>query len=178
MFHGRCPTPTEYHYVRSKGHPLAPYGASVQEHRLILYDKIGPGSHPCHWCGKVVEWKVRKRTDTTNGSLMVDHLDENRKNNDPGNLVPSCTGCNAKRSDKRVIQPGELSVTCGKWKGRAVERLCTVCGKPFVRPLCWNRKKTKDPVCSQKCGGIRGQVRFQDKGWRYIPGVGAIRAAV
>lgn len=73
------------------GHPLANSSGVVSEHRRALYDKIGPGLHPCHWgCGKVLEW----------GGILgicVDHLDDDKVNNDPDNLVPSCLVCNMQR---------------------------------------------------------------------------------
>lgn len=39
-------------YIKLTGskHPLA-IGGTVFEHRAVLYDSIGPGEHPCHWCG-------------------------------------------------------------------------------------------------------------------------------
>ncbi len=75
-------------------HPLAVGTGSLLEHRAVLYDKIGPGSHLCHWgCGKVLTWGV---------DLFVDHLDSDRLNNDPDNLVPSCNPCNMHRG-KKVI---------------------------------------------------------------------------
>jgi len=44
----------------------------VRLHRAELYDAIGPGMHPCHHCGDLVEWGI---------TLEVDHLDHNRQNN-------------------------------------------------------------------------------------------------
>jgi hypothetical protein len=66
----------------------------VLEHRRVLYDAIGPGPHECHWsgisgCGKVLEWGGT-------GGIQADHLDGDKLNNDPTNLVPSCLGCNRK----------------------------------------------------------------------------------
>jgi hypothetical protein len=62
-------------------------------HRTVLLGKIGPGSHPCHWCGTAVTWGV---------DLEADHVDYDRLNNDPVNLVPSCHGCNTRRAQDRV----------------------------------------------------------------------------
>jgi hypothetical protein len=76
------------------GHPLARSKGQVQMHRVVLFAKIGDGSHPCHWCGKTVAWGYHVSTDT----LVVDHLDEDRANNAPENLVPSCSRCNTSRS--------------------------------------------------------------------------------
>lgn len=47
-----------YSVVQWPGHPLATNG-SVREHRAVLFDKIGPGMHSCHWCAKPVTWGGR-----------------------------------------------------------------------------------------------------------------------
>lgn len=80
-----------YKLIPAKGHPAAPKGARVvREHRVVLYDLIGPGTHPCHWCGKPVTWGE---------TLVVDHLNDIRTDNAPANLVPACQGCNIHRRD-------------------------------------------------------------------------------
>lgn len=78
-----------------RDHPLAHSRGTVWKHRLALYEATGPGYHPCHWCGAAVCWESRwpKGSD----GLCVDHLDNNRSNNDPANLVPSCGRCNVSR---------------------------------------------------------------------------------
>ena len=63
-------------------------------HRVILLESIGPGTHPCHWCGRLVDWDAPRNA---RNSLLVDHLDQDRENNDPSNLVPSCQMCNSSR---------------------------------------------------------------------------------
>lgn len=80
-----------YRTVTVHGHPLADRWGHVLEHRKVLYDKIGPGAHPCHWCGASVTWD-------SGYSLTTDHVDFDRSNNDPANLVPSCNPCNAART--------------------------------------------------------------------------------
>lgn len=77
------------------GHPLM-VGKSgwMYEHRKVLFDAIGHGPHPCHWCGVAVNW-VRGRC--ISGSLVPDHLDGNKTNNAISNLVPACNKCNATR---------------------------------------------------------------------------------
>jgi hypothetical protein len=48
-------------------------------------------------CGKAaLEWGGRG-----GNSIVVDHLDDDPLNNDPENLVPSCTQCNASRGSGR-----------------------------------------------------------------------------
>jgi hypothetical protein len=83
------------HYVTDQGyrkltslhdHPLAQKDGCIFEHIKVLYDKIGPGPHQCHWkCGRMLTWQ-----GGTQLGICVDHLDRNRLNNDPDNLVPSC----------------------------------------------------------------------------------------
>lgn len=69
------------------GHPLAIGNGVVAEHRHVLYEKIGPGTHPCHWCGALRDWGGLD-------GINADHLDSEPLNNAPENLVPSCCGCN------------------------------------------------------------------------------------
>jgi hypothetical protein len=62
----------------------------------VLYDTIGPGEHPCHWCGRIVSWDHKENAGES--TLITDHLDENTLNNGPDNLVPSCWKCNVNRN--------------------------------------------------------------------------------
>lgn len=76
-------------------HPLAsPKTGMVAQHRAVLYDKIGPGTHDCHWCSEPVTWELPLGHPLR---LEVDHLDGVRANNDATNLVPSCRICNTRR---------------------------------------------------------------------------------
>ena len=87
-----------YRVVTRRDHPLAAGGASpgrVMEHRLVLYETIGPGDHHCHWCNRLVLWERSWPKDAD--ALVVDHLDGDRLNNDPVNLKASCGVCNLKR---------------------------------------------------------------------------------
>lgn len=75
-------------------HPLTGKGelsGNAFEHRVVLWDKLGCQSldcvHPCEWCGKSLTW----------ATIKADHIDRDRLNNDPDNLVPSCNGCNIRR---------------------------------------------------------------------------------
>lgn len=76
-----------YVEVKRTGHPLARAGW-VAEHRMVLYDAIGPGRHRCHWCRREVDWRV---------NLHADHLDHDRCHNVAENLVPACNRCNSQR---------------------------------------------------------------------------------
>jgi len=83
-----------YVLVKRPGHPVAQKDGWAMEHRVVLFDSIGPGEHPCHWCRRPVRWSTGLlRRD----SLVVDHLDDGRTNNDLANLAPACVTCNAGR---------------------------------------------------------------------------------
>jgi hypothetical protein len=63
-----------------------------------LYDTIGPGSHPCHWCETPVEWRTNTGAGVYDGDLVVDHLDGNDQNDELANLAPTCNRCNTLRA--------------------------------------------------------------------------------
>lgn len=88
------PTGTGYRAERGGDHPATWRNGVVSEHRKVLYDKIGPGPHPCHWCKRELRWDG----PTGTGKLYVDHLDFDRLNNAAENLVPSCMQCNIHRT--------------------------------------------------------------------------------
>jgi HNH endonuclease len=69
---------------------LVQYGVRV--HRTVLLASIGPGWHPCNWCRMPVCWELSFPKDPR--GLVVDHLDGDRANNTPTNLVPACGVCN------------------------------------------------------------------------------------
>lgn len=98
-----------YISVYDKEHPLS-FKGRVYEHRKILFDKIGWGPHPCYWCGAKVDWKPGEKT--SKGSLVVDHLNGNKKDNSAGNLIPSCHRCNSMRGlfQSWVIEHGEDAI--------------------------------------------------------------------
>lgn len=77
-------------------HPLAMSDGRVLRHRARLFDAIGPGTHPCYWCGCWVAWTgwigAIKR-------LVADHLDGDIQNNEAVNLVPACLTCNSARGN-------------------------------------------------------------------------------
>lgn len=76
-----------------RGHLLADVNGNVLPHRLVLLDKVGSGSHPCHWCRRSIAWQPKAGEQ----ALVTDHLDDVRDNNVPENLVPSCNRCNTWR---------------------------------------------------------------------------------
>lgn len=86
---------TGYVIVSDKSHPLTNKRNGILfEHRKVLYDAIGPGPHQCHWCQREVDWTIGPLRPH---SLLPDHLDGDKANNAPENLVPSCNPCNGQR---------------------------------------------------------------------------------
>ena len=81
-----------YRLLFLPAHPLASAHGQVGAHRVTLFEKLGPAEHPCHWCGSVLPW-----LGGSGAAINVDHLDGDRLNNHPDNLVPSCLACNTKR---------------------------------------------------------------------------------
>lgn len=118
--------------VVARDHPLADSHGRVALSRLRLYDKVGPGVHPCNWCGRRVIWTVGVTPD----ALITDHLDWDNTNDDPANLVVSCHNCNARRAapgKQGAIQPDEpVKILSTGHRTRAVEKECGWCGETFL----------------------------------------------
>jgi hypothetical protein len=98
-----------------------------KRHRLVLLAKIGPGEHPCHWCKRVVTWD--KSAPADEDGLVVDHLDNNKRNNDPANLVPSCTACNTSRQSRGE---GNNNARLTEAKVRSIRALVASGLSPYV----------------------------------------------
>ena len=140
--------PERYSYVMRPGHPLAGKSGSLQEHRYLLFERIGPGSHACYHCGVSVEWRRVTRSESRPGVLYVDHLDGNRRNNDLANLVPSCARCNGiVRRNGHMISDGEDFLVISGSKLRAVRNTCP-CGREF---LVVRHMAEKTRCCSRSC---------------------------
>lgn len=149
----RCKRPRQR---TARGHPLAPPGGIVGVARLVLYDKIGPGEHPCHWCQAPVRWIVGGGPGTP-GSLLADHLDWDTNNNVPENLIPSCNHCNAHRTQnggRARIELGDLTMLWSGTPTRAVQRSCAQCGAEFLT-IPAEIRKGKGLYCSRSCARRR-----------------------
>lgn len=130
------------------GHPLAGATGLVAEARVVLYAQIGPGEHPCHWCGTKVRWTTGLRGNLA-GSLIADHLDSNELNDAPENIVPACGRCNGTRT--QGIKPDEAFVVRHNGtRARAVKRACEQCGAAFFVPPSFVRPG-KARFCSRSC---------------------------
>lgn len=79
-----------------KGHPLATPGKpnDLYEHRAVFFVEHGPGPFSCHHCGAVVTWN----------DMHVDHLNDDKADNTPANLVASCAACNTWRAKDRAVK--------------------------------------------------------------------------
>lgn len=96
-----------YQFLHAPKHPLVTRGQIyVAEHRVILYEAIGPGPMNCELCGVGMTW----------ATCQTDHIDENPRNNDRANLRPLCRRCNTWRS----MPPAHvrmLNATVVTWDG-------------------------------------------------------------
>ena len=109
-FRAALTAPTSrYKRAYAPTHPLADIRGNAYAHRIILFDHIGPGEHPCHWCGDAVEWGTQVGHPR---NLNVDHINEDKGDNRPENLVPSCPSCNVGRS---LLGRGRKLRTQGAW---------------------------------------------------------------
>lgn len=104
----------------------------------MLYEKLGPGAHPCHWCGMALRWKVGQRDSD---ALCADHLDGDTLNDAPSNVVASCRGCNANRA---------LGIE------RLRPRPCEECGTDFMP------KRGRSRFCSLECSSV---ATVRGRGW-------------
>lgn len=136
-------------YVMSKGHAIAPPSGLVALARLTLYDKLGPGEHSCHWCEKLITWQRGLTADC----LVADHLDWDRNNDAPDNLVASCLKCNAHRTrvgNRTVLTDDDLTMMWSGVRTRAVKRECSTCGAEFLT-IPAAVKAGKGRFCSRSC---------------------------
>lgn len=83
-----------YIWLREPTHPLSDKNGLVYEHRFVFHKHNGDGPFNCHWCGAVISWDC----------MDVDHLDDNKSNNDISNLVSSCHKCNTKRGTWKMVK--------------------------------------------------------------------------
>lgn len=85
-------------------HPLARSKGRIYQHQRIFFDAFGDGPFDCHWCGDEVSWQT----------MHIDHLDEDKTNNNLTNLVAACGQCNMGRSPRAPSH--------NQWRERVGER--------------------------------------------------------
>lgn len=106
---------SKYRQVGRANHPLAAKNGKAYEHRVVLYDKIGPGPQKCHYCAVDIVWLVVDPRPNDPRLVYVDHLDNDRAHNDPDNLVESCFRCNQARG---LTRRREALIEQGWWSGQ------------------------------------------------------------
>lgn len=84
---GRNVTPNGYVRVHVGSHQLNTNNGYIFEHRKVAFEKYGTSLPDCELCGAELNW------DTCH----IDHIDNDRQNNAPGNLRPLCRACNTFR---------------------------------------------------------------------------------
>jgi hypothetical protein len=76
-----------------------------QAKRRAIYDRDG---HRCWYCGvDVVErgpFRIAGYVANDGNSRTIDHLDANRANNDPSNLITACRSCNSRKGGRTLEQ--------------------------------------------------------------------------
>lgn len=111
-------------------HPLAGSTGLLSAARAILYERLGPGWHHCHWCSGGIRW-LRGHQGNNTRAILADHLDSNPLNDAPENIVPACGRCNGSRTqsvkdnEPHIVRPSGTRV-------RAVARNCEACGTAFL----------------------------------------------
>lgn len=153
-----------YLQVRASGHPIADRRGNVVEHRKVLYDTIGAGVHPCHWCGRELHWRTRNKHNPLPDDLVVDHLDGDKRNNDPVNLVPSCQPCNvAVGFSPNRVRDDEVFKAHGGARLRGVEKACPACYQTFVTSPLYD-----NIYCSVVCAGAARRVSVCPQGHQKV----------
>lgn len=135
------------HYVFRHLHPLARTGGRIRRSRFVLYEKLEGLAGDCFWCGAALNW----------ATLCADHLDSIIENDTPENLVGSCRGCNANRSD-------------GTDYGRRRPKQCLKCFCFFTGGSHHKQQR----YCSEKCAQLsrpkRGSTALHGTRSRYVYG--------
>lgn len=144
--------------IRDPDHPLANRAGHILPHRKVLYEKIGPGEHPCNWCGKALRWMAGIRSSPE--AIEADHLDYDGLNNDPANLVPACHMCNCRRGHTQagyrhwnsISDSAQFIVREDGYRRRTASYVCAQCGREFTAVL----RKKPQIYCSLSCSAKRG----------------------
>jgi hypothetical protein len=165
MFRKNNQMAISYKQEKDRDHPLATGHGTVLVHRKVLYAKIGPGPHRCHWCGTVVAWSKT----LGKSALIADHVDSDPHNNNPDNLVPACLRCNTTRYRPTLGASEFYACSPNGRKIRSANVKCCVCGAGFVSRVSvlgvpYNRS------CAKACAAVlRREAALRRKLWELAP---------
>ena len=146
-----------YLYLSVKGHPFTSNGNYVFEHRLVMEQWMRE-SAPNH------KFLVEiNGTKYLNPDISVHHIDGNKRNNKPKNLL-ACTN-----SSHHLIHNGKPPMQGEVWpevKGQAVyqpvhvKRICELCGAEFMK-LRSDVARGFGRFCSRTCYDKRPRKCFE-----------------
>lgn len=152
MYLGRTKSPDQlkatYRRSYAPEHPLRRDTPVVASHRILLWDKIGRGPHPCFYCGVTVSWFPD--LDTESLELCVDHRDQDKYNNDLDNLVACCRICNMRNTPRVISEEEDFITRSDGSRLRAIRSRCLRCSVEFLAPIR-TYKKTPRLYCSRAC---------------------------
>lgn len=133
--------------VYAPAHPLAPKGGYIPNARVVLYEKIGPGPHECHWCQEPIRWTVGL-SGNSRGTITADHLNSDPLDDRPENLVAACGPCNGQRA-RAVGNDEAFIVRADGTRLRGELRRCEACSKEFA---AWpDPRPGRGRFCSRSC---------------------------
>lgn len=124
----------EYKFIYMPSHPKASSNGCVYEHILIAEQKLG-----------------RYLKDNE----VVHHIDRNKKNNNPDNLMVFATA-----SDHSAYHAGHpIYEKNGVWYAAPVYTTCDYCGKKFEKTFT---RKGKHVYCSVECANHARRTKQKD----------------
>lgn len=142
-----------YRLTYAPDHPLRRDTPVVLSHRIALWDKIGEGPHTCFYCQKPVTWFPAENPEMS--SLSVDHVDRDKKNNNPENLVPCCHACNMQNTHLVIRSDEDFITRSDGSRLRAIRSRCHRCSVEFLTAArAYGRPPRK--YCSRECHRLRG----------------------
>jgi ribosomal protein L34E len=134
---------SKYRMLSRPDCPIAPPSGIIAAHRWILYNNLGRGAHPCHWCGKRLFWQPKDR----NRQIHADHVNGRTLDNRPENIVASCRRCNTIRDrNDRIAEHEPVFVNCYGNRTRVTAHQCAECGSEFLAVPSARRT-----FCSRHC---------------------------
>lgn len=128
----KCLDGQGYVMLYKPNHPLATKNGLIREHRYVAYEKYKREEIKCEICNKSLTWE----------SLHVDHIDENKENNNASNLRILCRACNVMRASvkkHKYLHKSYHAITCNGITRTAAEWARTlgvsVCSNTIIRRI-------------------------------------------